>query len=43
MNEVHYEATVWTVKGANAIIALRCSRLSGLFEDFWNAAQSESR
>jgi hypothetical protein len=25
----------WTVFGANAIIALRCSRLSGRFEDFW--------
>ena len=25
----------WTVRGANAIIALRCSRLSGRFEDFW--------
>jgi len=25
----------WTVRGADAIIALRCSRLSGRFEDFW--------
>jgi hypothetical protein len=25
----------WTVAGANAIIALRCSRLSGRFQDFW--------
>lgn len=25
----------WTVEGANRIIALRCSRLSGKFEDFW--------
>ena len=25
----------WTVKGANAIIALRCSMLSNRFEDFW--------
>jgi hypothetical protein len=25
----------WTMKGANAIIALRCSKLSGRFEDFW--------
>jgi hypothetical protein len=25
----------WTVTGANAIIALRCSRLSGRFENFW--------
>ena len=25
----------WTVRGANAIIALRCNRLSGEFEDYW--------
>jgi len=25
----------WTLAGANAIIALRCSKLSGRFEDFW--------
>ena len=25
----------WTLRGANAIIALRCCILSGLFEDFW--------
>ena len=25
----------WTVPGANTIIALRCSKLSGRFEDFW--------
>ncbi len=25
----------WTLRGANAIIALRCCRLSGRFEDFW--------
>ena len=25
----------WSVKGANAIIALRCNKLSGRFEDFW--------
>ncbi len=27
----------WTVRGANAIIALRCSRLSGHFEDYWES------
>ena len=27
----------WTVDGANRIIALRCCRLSGRFEDFWEA------
>jgi hypothetical protein len=25
----------WTLEGANSIIALRCCRLSGRFEDFW--------
>jgi len=25
----------WTLHGSNAIIALRCCRLSGRFEDFW--------
>lgn len=25
----------WTVRGANAIIALRCNRLSNKFEDYW--------
>ncbi len=27
----------WTVRGANAIIALRCSELSGPWEEFWEA------
>jgi len=27
----------WTVRGANAIIALRCSELSGRWEEFWEA------
>ena len=27
----------WTVRGANAILALRCCRLSGQFEDYWEA------
>ena len=25
----------WTVRGANAIIALRCCELSGRWEEFW--------
>ncbi len=25
----------WTVRGANAIIALRCADLSGRWEEFW--------
>ena len=27
----------WTVRGANAIIALRCCRTSGRFEDYWES------
>jgi hypothetical protein len=30
----------WTVQGANRIIALRCCRVSGKFEDFWAQAHS---
>ena len=32
----------WSVSGANAIIALRCAKLSGRFEDFWER-RSERR
>src|SRR5437762_5202276 len=27
----------WTVRGANAIIALRCCHLNNRFEDYWEA------
>lgn len=30
----------WTVDGANAIIALRCTLLSGTFEDYWASRSS---
>ncbi len=33
----------WTVVGANAIAALRCCTLSGLYEDFWEYRTSRSR
>jgi len=33
--EVSRSGMHWSVSGANAIIALRCSKLSGRFEDFW--------
>jgi hypothetical protein len=33
----------WTVKGANTIIALRCSRLSGRFEDFWERRSDQRK
>jgi hypothetical protein len=33
----------WTVKGANSIIALRCCKLSGRFEDFWERRSDQRR
>jgi hypothetical protein len=30
----------WTVRGANAIIALRCCHLNGCFEDYWAARRA---
>jgi hypothetical protein len=30
----------WTVRGANAIIALRCCELSGDFEDYWESRRA---
>ena len=30
----------WTIRGANAIIALRCCCLSGRFEDYWEARRA---
>jgi hypothetical protein len=33
----------WTVKGANAIIALRCSELGGRFEDFCESRADQAK
>jgi len=33
----------WTLPGANAIIALRCSKLSGRFQDFWERRSERRR
>ena len=30
----------WTVRGANAILALRCYHLNGRFEDYWEARRA---
>jgi hypothetical protein len=30
----------WTVRGANSIIALRCSHLNGRFEDYWEGRRA---
>ena len=30
----------WTVRGANAILALRCSHLNGHFEDYWEGRRA---
>jgi len=32
----------WTTAGANAIIALRCCKLSGRFEDFWERRSDQA-
>jgi hypothetical protein len=32
----------WRVRGANAIIALRCSRLSGKFQDYWESRHARA-
>ena len=31
----------WTVRGANAILALRCSHLNGRFEDYWEGRRAD--
>ena len=36
-NRLKQSGMFWTVRGANAIIALRCCRLSDRFEDYWEA------
>lgn len=33
----------WTLKGANTIIALRCCKLSGRFEDFWERRSDQRK
>ena len=30
----------WTVRGANAILALRCGHLNGRFEEYWEARRA---
>ena len=30
----------WTVRGANAILALRCCQFNGRFEDYWEARRA---
>ena len=30
----------WTVRGANAIVALRCCQLNGQFEEYWEARRA---
>jgi hypothetical protein len=30
----------WTIRGANAIIALRCCRHNGTFEDYWETSRA---
>jgi hypothetical protein len=30
----------WTLRGANAILALRCCHLNGRLEDYWEARRA---
>jgi hypothetical protein len=30
----------WTVRGANAILALRCCHLNGRFDDYWEGRRA---
>lgn len=30
----------WTIRGANTILALRCSHLNGRFEDYWEGRRA---
>ena len=32
----------WTIRGANAIIALRCNRCSGEFENYWETRHARA-
>ena len=32
-----WDLDLWTVRGANSIIALRCNRISGKFADYWES------
>ena len=34
-SRLKHSGMFWTLRGANAIIALRCSHLNGRFEDYW--------
>lgn len=39
-SRLKHSGMFWTVRGANAIIALRCSCISGKFEDYWEKRAS---
>jgi len=41
-NRLKRSGMFWTVRGANAIIALRCNRLSGKFEDYWESRHART-
>ena len=39
-NRLKQSGMFWSVRGANAIIALRCCQLSGEFENYWEARRA---
>lgn len=40
MGRLKQSGMFWSLRGANAIIALRCCQLSGKFEDYWEARRA---
>jgi hypothetical protein len=39
-HRLKHSGMFWTLKGANAILALRCSHLNGRFQDYWEGRQA---
>ena len=39
-SRLKHSGMFWTVRGANAIIALRCCHLNGRFEDYWESRRA---
>ncbi len=39
-SRLKHSGMFWTLRGANSIIALRCSQLNNRFEDYWVARRA---
>jgi hypothetical protein len=40
LGRLKWSAMFWTVRGVDAIIALRCPQISGKFENYWRARRA---